>query len=290
MHRAIGRQSLACGLLLYAFSVAAAGPREPVAILYRVSGEALRTAPGRSPQALRLFDRLPAGAVVELKPGARLALAFVTGRRYELSGPARVTLGRGDLAARAGGVRALPPVPPLPRLAPVAGDELPGPAMGAIRIRSEEITGLYPSHGARSLASSTVLRFAGVEGTRRYSIAVEDERGEIVFSAETTASELPLPEDALRPETSYHWSVRTLDRPGLTTSGEADFATLDARTAQAREELRRFVASAGDEESLQLLAGVDRGLGLWAEAQAELRSAGPRGLAEHGTGLRRPRR
>ena len=101
-------------LLLLAVPIAAAGPREPVAIIYQVSGEPLRTAPGRSPETLRLFDRLPAGAAVELKAGSRLALAFVTGKRYELSGPARATLGKGDLAVKSGGVRALAPVPPLP--------------------------------------------------------------------------------------------------------------------------------------------------------------------------------
>jgi hypothetical protein len=74
---------------------------------------------------------------------------------------------------------------------------------------------------------------------------------------------------------SYHWSVRTVDRPGAVARGEADFATLDPKTALAREELRRFVERAGGEENLSLLAGVDQGLGLLAEAQAERRSPRP---------------
>lgn len=268
-------RALACGLLLLAVSIAAAGPREPMAIIYQVSGEALRIAPGHSPEPLRLFDRLPAEATVKLKAGSRVALAFVTGKRYEFSGPARVTIGKGDLAARSGGVRALASVPPLPQLSPIAREERPGPAAGAVWIRGDEIEGLYPDHGARALASAVILRFGGVEGARRYWIEVENEQGEIVYSAETVPSELALPAYALRPGVSYHWSVRTVDRPGPTARGEADFATLDAKTARAREELRLFVERAGDKESISLLAGVDRGLGLFTEARIERRAQKP---------------
>jgi hypothetical protein len=130
-------RALACGFLLLPIQTAAAGPREPVAIIYHISGEALWTVPGRSPEPLRLFDRLPAAAALELAPGSRLAIAFVTGKRYEISGPARATLGKGDLAVKSGVVRPLPSVPPLPRLAPIAESEKPGPAAGAIRIRGQ---------------------------------------------------------------------------------------------------------------------------------------------------------
>ncbi len=106
-------RTLTCGFLLLSQTVAA-GPREPVATVYQVSGEALRIAPGRSPVPLHLYDRLPAGTTVELPPGSRLALAFATGKRYEITGPARATLGTGDLAARSAGVRSLPPSPPPP--------------------------------------------------------------------------------------------------------------------------------------------------------------------------------
>ncbi|HEY4564114.1 MAG TPA: hypothetical protein VIJ36_14115, partial [Thermoanaerobaculia bacterium] len=132
---------LILGLLLLAILSAQtliAGPREPVALVYQVSGEAQRTAPGRSPEPLRLYDRLPAGVTLELKPGSRVSLAFVTGKRYELSGPARATFGPKDLAARSGGVKALAPVPPLPRLEPIAASEKPGQTPGAILIRGGE--------------------------------------------------------------------------------------------------------------------------------------------------------
>jgi len=126
------------GLLLLAVPITAAAPRQPVALVYQVSGEARRIAPGRSPERLRFSDCLPAGATLELKSGARVSLAFVTGIRYELSGPARATLGPGDLAAKSGGVKALASVPPLPRLVPIAPSEKPGRTPGAIIIRGGE--------------------------------------------------------------------------------------------------------------------------------------------------------
>ena len=144
---------LTCGFLFLSIQTATAGSREPVAIIFRITGEALRVAPGRSP--LHLFDSLPAETTLQLAPGSRLAIAFLTGKRYEISGPARVTLGKGDLAKKSGGVRPLPSVPPFPRLAAIAEDENPGPTSGAIRIRGEEIPGLYPQHGATEPAEET---------------------------------------------------------------------------------------------------------------------------------------
>lgn len=265
-------RALACGLLLLAFPITAAGPREPVAIIYQISGEALRIAPGRSPEPLRLFDHLPAKTAVELAPGSRLAMAFITGIRYEISGPARVTLGTGDLVARSGGVRSLPTVPPLPLLPAITEEERPGPKAGAVRIRGEEIDGLYPGRGATALASAAVLRFRAVAGAGRYGIKIEDARGTVVYSTETESTRVDLPADALRPGRRYHWRVRTVDRSGPMARGEAEFATLDEEAARAREELRRLAVQAGDGELILLLAGTDQGLGLFAEARAELRS------------------
>ncbi|PYQ60736.1 MAG: hypothetical protein DMF53_16440, partial [Acidobacteria bacterium] len=109
-----------------------------MALVYQVSGEAQGIAPGRSPEPLRLYDRLPAGVTLELKPGSRVSLAFANGKRYEISGPARTTLGPGDLAARSGSVKALAQVPLLPRLEPIAPGEKPGATPGAILIRGGE--------------------------------------------------------------------------------------------------------------------------------------------------------
>jgi hypothetical protein len=54
--------------------------------------------------------------------------------------------------------------------------------------------------------------------------------------------------------------------------GQADFETLPAEEAKAREALRKAVEKAGD-ASLALLAEVDRNLGLWIDRRDEMRVA-----------------
>lgn len=262
---------LACGLLLLAVRSAAAGPHEPIAILYQVSGEALHIAPG-SPRPLRLFDRLPAGAVVDLPPGSRLALAFITGKRYEITGPARVTLGKGDLAIKSGGVRALPSVPSLLLLSPIAESERPGSTAGAVRIRSEVITGLYPHCGAAVLAEEARLHFQPVTGAREYRIEVQDGQSRTVFQADTESSPVKVPAGMLQSGHRYWWTVHTLDRPGAVARGGAELVTLGADAARAREKAREVLEAEGP-GSLPLLAEIDRSLGLLREAREDLRTA-----------------
>jgi len=258
-------RALACGLLLLAVSNTAAGPREPVAILYQVSGEALRTAPSRSPEPLRLYDWLPAGAILELKPGSRLAIAFVTGKRYEISGPARAILGREDLSIRSGAMRSLPPVPPLPRLSAIAKNEHPGPKAGAIRIRSETISGLHPDRGETRLAAAVRLRFDPVPATPEYRVQIFDPQDKLVWGTDLHATEVLVPPEVLAPGETYRWTVETLDRPGAVARGEATLITLNTSRSRAREALRQWAQSSGTPDDLRLLEGVDRALGLWEE-------------------------
>ena len=255
---------------------AASAPQQsagPVALVYSLAGEATLTLPTGGRHPLRLFDRLPEGTTVEAGPGSRLALAFANGRRYELGEKSRVTLGRSDLASRSGLVRPLPRVPPLPRILPIAEEEHPGLSAGAVRIRAERITGLYPRNGAATLAGATNLRFQPVDGAGKYRIEVQDRQGNVVFATETTASPVKLPSGSLKPGMRYGWTVRTIERVGPVARGEADFATLPSRLAEEREALRRAVETAGDGALLALLAEVDRSLGLLAEAREELQAA-----------------
>jgi hypothetical protein len=169
-------------------------------------------------------------------------------------------------------VRSLPAVPPLPRLSAIAEEENPGVSSGAVHIRGERITGLYPRHGSATLAGEATLRFEPVEGGGKYRVEVQDRRGTIVFSTETTDPEVNTG-TTLKPGTRYEWTVRTIDRLGPVAAGQADFVTLSAEEAEAREALRTAVASTGEGESLALLAEVDRSLGLWMEAREEFRLA-----------------
>lgn len=258
---------LGLSMLLSVPAGAAAG--EPVAIIYSLAGEASITAPG--PRPLHLFDRLPAGTIVEVGPGSRLALAFISGRRYELGRRSRVTLGPKDLASRTGLVRTLPRLPPL-LLSPIAVEDRPGPRAGAVRIRSERIAGLYPHRGAAVLPGEVFLRFQPVSGAARYRVEVQDEQGWTVFQTNTETPMVKVPAGALRAGLNYQWSVQTLNRPGAVARGEATLVTLDEEASQAREEARKILAAEGP-GSLPLLAEIDRSLGLLLEAREDLAAA-----------------
>ena len=68
-------RAFAGGLLLLAVPIAAAGPREPVALLYQISGEAQRISPGRSPEPLRAYCAAAASAAVGAHPPTVAAAA-----------------------------------------------------------------------------------------------------------------------------------------------------------------------------------------------------------------------
>lgn len=241
------------GLLL----LATARPA-PVAIVYSLTGTATLASPTRP---LHRLDRLQAGAIVEVGPASRLAFAFASGARYELGEGARVTLGKIELAAHAGLVKALPRVPPFPILTAIAKSEKPGAKAGGPRIRGEEIDCLSPRDGAATLADATVLRFQPAAGASRHEVVVEDKRGNVVFQAVTESSAVAVPPGKLAAGACYHWTVKTLDRPGPgSPSGEADFVTLSRKAAADRERVRKAVES--EDGGRELLEAVDRALGL----------------------------
>jgi hypothetical protein len=264
--------SLAVALLIAAAGPAAAAAPRPVAIVYSLTGEASLTAPGVAGRPVRLFDRLSAGTIVEAGPGARLALAFMNGLRFEMGEGSRVKIGPQGLASQAGPVRALPRVPPLPRLSSIAAKDRPGPRAGAVRIRAKGIEGLYPRSGAAALADGAVLRFQPIAGVRSYRIEVQDRQGRIVFRTDAESPPVEVPAGKLDPGLSYLWTVRTLDLTGAVARGEAALVTLDEEASQAREKARKILAAEGP-DSLPLLAEIDRSLGLLLEAREELKAA-----------------
>jgi hypothetical protein len=262
-------------LLTTSLAVSVEGAKEthqPIAIVYSLTGEASLAVPGAARRPVRLFDRLTAGTAVEVGQGARVALAFVNGKRYVLGEGSRVTLGAQDLASRSGSLRTLPQIPPLPCLLPIAPEDRPGPRAGAVRIRGERIMGLYPRRGATALAGETVLHFEPIAASGEYRIEVQDRQGRTVFRTDTESQIVKVPVGTLRPGLAYLWTVRTLDRPGSVARGEATLVTLDAEASRAREEARKVLAAEGS-DSLPLLAEIDRSLGLLLEALQELQVA-----------------
>jgi hypothetical protein len=252
-------------LCLTSLPAAATAPPEPVALVYEVEGRAEKAVPGSSPRPVKLFDRLPARTTLNAAAGSRLALAFVTGKRYEIDGPAEATLGRADLSNRSGSVRPLPAVPPLPRLPAIAEEESPGSKAGAVRIRGGEIAVLSPAGGEAALADATVLRFESSRGAARYRIEIEDVRGTVVFRLETEVSTVEVPAGTLAPGSRYHWTVTALGQPGPVSRGDGDFRTLPRKTAEARARWRKAVAAMDGGHSRALLEAVDHALGLRSE-------------------------
>jgi len=244
---------------------------EPVAIVYSLSGSAwIQPSAGPREKAER-FHWLSADTVIEVDADSTVLLALVNGNRYELGPRTQATLAQnGELRATAGPLRALPSVPPLPHLAPLA--ERPPARVGALRIRGARIARLYPNQGSSALPDQAVLSFEPFPGSASYKVQVEDESGNAVFSAETQTASILVSPGVLRPGTRYHWTVRSLGG-AATGRAEADFETVGAENLAAREALRRTLEGAGDATSLALLAEVDGSLGLLSEARTGFAAA-----------------
>lgn len=258
--------------LLAAVAPPAAG--DDVALAALVSGPC-RTRRTATEQAspVGLLDRFPSGAVVETGDAARLVVVYLTGERFELGPSSSAAVGPAALEARSGAVRRLAPVPSRVALAPLSAGVDASRRAGAVRVRTAEGLPMYPSAGAAVTTAEAVLRFVAVPGAERYSVAVEDEAGNTVFSAQTGATRVVLPKDVLREGAVYFWRVRARG-PGLLGTGrEERFATLPADDARRWEEARAAL-SAGDESLRALLGATASSLGLRREACLAARPPG----------------
>jgi hypothetical protein len=262
---------IAACLALEATSLRAARSEEPVAIVYQVSGTASATANGATKPVL-LFTRLPAGALVFTGKDSRVTLAFSNGNRCELGAAARTTLTARDCTSSSGPVRRLSPVPPLPLVARTVPDATNDEGYAAVRVRANEIHGLYPHAGTATLADETVLRFVASDGGE-YHAKVADPDGSKILEVSTRSGEVRVPAGILRPATRYSWTVRTLTRSGKPESGSAQFTTVSAESAKRRDALRETLLASNESSALALAASIDEALGLQWEAREELRQA-----------------
>jgi hypothetical protein len=153
---------------------------------------------------------------------------------------------------------------PLPRIAALDGSRPKGPP-GGVRIRGPIISGLHPSFAA-TLADRTVLRFNPVVGASRYSVEIENNAGQRIFTADSTTPHVTVPAGVLKPDASYYWRVQALDTFGVAPRGRSQFRTLSAADGEFREALRASLESEAGGGGLALLAEIDRRLGLYQEA------------------------
>lgn len=244
---------------------AGAGGDEAVALIMRASGPLAASEPGGGTRRVATLDWLRSGTVLDCPAGATALVVLAGGRRYELPEASQVRVGSDGLEVLVGQPRELPSFGPLPRVGALSADARPGPRAGALRVRGQRLTGLYPRGDATTLAARTALRFASKPGIDEYHVEVEDEAGETVFHVTTRASVVSIPPEVLQPGQRYRWSVRGLSPDGA-ARGDAEFATLDAPSAASRERLRASLEAADDPWATALLAEVDRSLGLYAEA------------------------
>jgi len=235
------------------------------ALVVAASGPVAVTEAGSAPRSIGALEWLPSGVVLDVASQTAV-IALAGGRRYELAARARVRVLPDRLEVLAGEAHELPSVAPFPKTARLAAHEQAGARSGAMRIRGRSIQGLYPCADAVTLAEATTLRFSAEPGVAEYHVEIEDEEGATLFHVSTRGSEVVVARDVLRPGRRYRWSVRGGSAEGL-ARGEAEFSTLDADAAAARQKLRESLGGSDDVPSISLLAEVDRQLGLLLEAR-----------------------
>ena len=250
---------------------------EMAAIISSLSGEASVVMPSDSKRtALRVFDWLPAGSVVEVGASSHMIIAFSNGRRFGMEAGSAAALTGEALKARIGAVSELEPFPPMPRLAAIDRAVRAGARSGAIRIRGDralQIADLYPRKDASALPDETTLLFSPVREAARYKVELEDEVGRTIFSAETESTSLAVPTGILKPGARYFWRVKTVEIVGPAARGESEFATLASEEIDKRASFKAGLREKGDAEALALLAEIDRRLGLLRESRNEFREA-----------------
>jgi len=255
--------------LAFAFLAAAAAQTPHVAVVYAVRGDVRVTAADGSAAVVSQLTWLDAPSTISSAGGARVAVAFENGKRFELIDRARATVAADRLIRKEGTVRELPWVPPLPKLAPITVTA-PVSVPGAARIRGEhKITDLYPRNDAAAIADETVLTFAAPVMIRDVDVTVTDAEGKVVFETTTSDRRIALPRGALKDGSAYRWSVARTDDA---ETADAQFVTLSKEQRLRRAALHDAL-KAPDAEQLALAAAVDVCLGLQREAVAELERA-----------------
>jgi hypothetical protein len=207
---------------------------------------------------------------IDVRPKSTMKLILVNGRTYELSGGAKATIAADGLTATNSQVHELTRLPPIPKFVPIAagGAEVPG----ATAIRGPRMKSLYPNR-VPAIASQVKLRYAPVPDVSNYSVILQNAEGTVLLRLSTTAISVDVPADMLKPGVSYAWRVRALGVGGLLGEGRASFVTLSKDDLDHRAAFAEAMKSEDESMRLALLAGVDRQIGLLADACGELEHA-----------------
>jgi hypothetical protein len=243
-----------------------------VAVVASLSGEAGAVSPGsQTSTAIHTFDWLDAGVRIEVRAKSTMRLILRNGRAYELGAGANATVDKDALSISNPPVRELNRLPPMPQIAALPTNA--PDTSGAAPIRGGTILkGLYPDH-APAIASHVTLSFAPVPDALNYSVIVEDEMGNILLRVTTPLTKVDVPADALGPGSLYAWRVRAFAASGVVGEGSAEFVTISKDELDRRAAFAQAINAEGDAMGLALIAGVDREIGLLADACDEFEAA-----------------
>ncbi len=242
-----------------------------VAIIVSLSGQAsVRTSAAGATPASNLAW-LAAGVTVESGAGSALTIILANGRRYELGERARVTVNADAVTALSGSVRELQRLPPMPKLAGIAGDHRT--LAGGIRLRGASKLHLYPAGGAAVLPGAVKLSFASIDSAASYNVTLIDENEDVVLTRQTSVTSVDVPGNIVKPGAKYTWRVRAIGVGAVLAEGEAGFETISQENVAERESLAAALSEMMEPDRLALLATVDLRLGLFAEAVDELSAA-----------------
>jgi len=239
-----------------------------VALVAAVNGEV--RARGSAERRLELRGWLATRETIVLEPQALVVVIYRSGRRFEVRGPAEVSVGLKSLklGRRCRELESLPPWPTLPSL---DAAEVRATEAAATRIRTQEITGMAPARDERVLPDRVVLRFDAERGASRYAVRLFDATGQTALETETHGTVVKVPEALLSFGTPYSWSVETLDHMGPPAQGWASFRTLDEATFGARARVEAQASATPDAQ--HYLAELDAALGLAGQTAAAPSSA-----------------
>jgi hypothetical protein len=247
----------------------------PVAIVVSASGTITRATPETGAQAVRRFDRLGPGTLLETGADGVLQVVFRSGVRARLAPSSRARIEAARMVALGGTVEALASVPVLPTVAAVPQA---GTAVAAVRVRAGALALHRPAVGQVTLADATVLSGEAAPADE-YDVEVEDDAAQVVFRSRASAPRVEVPHGTLAPGHTYRWRMRATAPSGFSAEGRGHFSTLPTAAAEARATLRGALGDA-DPSSVALLAELDFALGLWSEALDGFRAARRRGVAD----------
>ncbi len=259
------------------FSPFHAAAQEPVAIVTSLKGPVQIPHRGEDQEkaSLELFQALEPSSVLELAPEATVILAFVDGSRYEIRGPAKVTMAQSGPRRTFGRVMELTKVSPIPELPAIAVAQNTGSHGGAISLSRKFNANKNRCPASYVIASAPRLLFSPIEGAKGYLVIIEVNDETPAYRGETKTTELVVPKGKLDPGTHYKWRVEAIFESGekRAVRGPYRFWTLPANRVEARTKLLKSVEGIGDASSWSLLAAIDRQLNLRFDAIHDLRTA-----------------